>query len=231
VAVVLGVLLFDHLRRVTGKDRWALLGVGLYAGTGLVLGWFTVAKTLGLSALFMFAGTCALTRRGRVATPIGGALLGLAVGNTLNARWHEHRPLPRWPGRRPKLAADTLELSPADSRDGSSRLLLACGNHVGLQEQQPSFELLGSFGCGWDVDGDQVICGFAVADCQDPILHLGDIGSQGRHWIARIIRHEIRGWDIPNNHPKHLVHVLLRRLDLEKKYSYHAADSAPEPCP
>jgi hypothetical protein len=83
VAVLLGVLVFDHLRRTTGKNGWALLGVVLYAGAGLVLGWFTVAKTLGLSALFMFAGTCALTRRGRIATPLGGALLGLAGSTRL----------------------------------------------------------------------------------------------------------------------------------------------------
>jgi hypothetical protein len=83
VAVVLGVLIFDHLRRTTGKDRWALLGVVLYAGTGLVLGWFTVAKTLGPAALLMFAGTCAVTHRSRVATVVGGALLGLAASTRL----------------------------------------------------------------------------------------------------------------------------------------------------
>jgi hypothetical protein len=83
IGLALGVLMFDHLRRTTGKGRWALLGVVLYAGTGLVLGWFTVAKTLGLSALFMFAGTCALTRRGRLAPLVGGALLGLAASTRL----------------------------------------------------------------------------------------------------------------------------------------------------
>src|SRR3954468_3704484 len=40
IAMGTGLLVFDHLRRVTGKDRWGLLGVALYIGSGLVLGWF-----------------------------------------------------------------------------------------------------------------------------------------------------------------------------------------------
>jgi hypothetical protein len=83
VAVGSGLILFDHLRRTTGKPSWGVLGAILYAGNGLVLGWFTVAKTLGLSALFMLAGTAILARRGRNTALFGGALLGLAASTRL----------------------------------------------------------------------------------------------------------------------------------------------------
>jgi hypothetical protein len=83
VAVVLGLLIFDHLRRATGKAAWAAVGVLLYAGSGLALGWFTVSKTLGMSALFMFAGCAVLSRGGRFSSLAAGVLLGLAASTRL----------------------------------------------------------------------------------------------------------------------------------------------------
>jgi hypothetical protein len=83
IAVGIGLILFDHLRRTTGKPLWAAVGAVLYAANGLVLGWFTVAKTLGLSAFFMLAGICLICRRGRYSSLLGGALLGLAASTRL----------------------------------------------------------------------------------------------------------------------------------------------------
>src|SRR5882757_8790153 len=51
IAVAGGVVLFEHLRRATAAG-WALVGVLLFASTGLVLGWFTTVKTYGLASLF-----------------------------------------------------------------------------------------------------------------------------------------------------------------------------------
>jgi hypothetical protein len=38
LSVVIGMVLFEHLLRATGRWGWALLGAALYATAGLVLG-------------------------------------------------------------------------------------------------------------------------------------------------------------------------------------------------
>jgi hypothetical protein len=78
ITIVIGMVLFEHLRRATGRWGWALMGVALYATAGLVLGWFTPVKSLGASALFAFCGTAALAGEGKRSVLIGGVLLGLA---------------------------------------------------------------------------------------------------------------------------------------------------------
>jgi hypothetical protein len=78
LSVVIGMMVFEHLRRATGRWGWALLGATLYASAGLVLGWFTPVKSLGVSALFAFCGTAALAREGRRSILIAGVLLGLS---------------------------------------------------------------------------------------------------------------------------------------------------------
>jgi hypothetical protein len=76
--VVIGLVLFEHLLRATGRWAWALVGVALYASAGLVLGWFSPVKSLGVSALFAFCGTALLARQRRGSLLAAGVLLGLS---------------------------------------------------------------------------------------------------------------------------------------------------------
>jgi hypothetical protein len=78
ITIVIGMMVFEHLRGATGRWGWALVGVALYASAGLVLGWFTPVKSLGVSALFAFCGTAMLAREGRRSILIAGILLGLS---------------------------------------------------------------------------------------------------------------------------------------------------------
>jgi hypothetical protein len=83
IGVGVGMLVFEYLRRATSRDGLGLLGVLLYAASGLVLGWFTPVKTLGISCLFTFGGVCALARGGRRSSLVAGVLLGLGVSARL----------------------------------------------------------------------------------------------------------------------------------------------------
>ena len=78
LTVVVGLVLFEHLLRATGRRGWALVGVALYASAGLVLGWFSPVKSLGVSALLAFCGTALLAREGRRSLVVAGVLLGLS---------------------------------------------------------------------------------------------------------------------------------------------------------
>ena len=74
-AIVLGMLLYFHVRVRHGL--WAgLVAIALYAGSGLVLGYFVVVKTFALTALLVFAAF-ALAEDERWAG--AGLLIGLAV--------------------------------------------------------------------------------------------------------------------------------------------------------
>jgi hypothetical protein len=79
IGIAVGLFLFEHLQQATGRWRWALAGTVLYAGAGLVLGWFTPVKSLGTSTLFTFAAVSLLSREGRRAVLLGGIFLGLAA--------------------------------------------------------------------------------------------------------------------------------------------------------
>ena len=83
IGIAVGLFLFEHLRHATGRWGWALLGTGLYAGAGLVLGWFTPVKSLGTSCLFTFAAVSLLSREGRRSVLVGGIFLGLAAAARL----------------------------------------------------------------------------------------------------------------------------------------------------
>jgi hypothetical protein len=83
IGVGVGMLIFEYLRRATSRDGLGFLGVALYAASGLVLGWFTPVKTLGISCLFTFGGVWALARGGRRSSLVAGILLGLGVSARL----------------------------------------------------------------------------------------------------------------------------------------------------
>jgi hypothetical protein len=84
IAIGLGVLLYSTALRRFGP-RLALLGVGLYASSSLVFGWFSAVKTHGLATLLLFAAYVAVERdmQRRAAWLAGGVLLGLAIDTRL----------------------------------------------------------------------------------------------------------------------------------------------------
>lgn len=75
-----GFLLLEMLLHFRARMRWALVGAGLYAVTGFVGGWFTLAKSFGATAFFLTLGAFLLEV---TATPLlvacGGLALMLAV--------------------------------------------------------------------------------------------------------------------------------------------------------
>ena len=81
LAILLGVLVYFHALRVTGRQTLGLLAAALFAFAGSGAGWFTVVKTFALSTLFLF-GAYAMVFTG--ASPrwrcfVSGLFLGLAV--------------------------------------------------------------------------------------------------------------------------------------------------------
>ena len=83
ISVAIGMMVFEHLLRATGRRGWALFGAALFASTGLVLGWYSPVKSLGISALFAFGGMAVLAREGRRSVLIAGVLLGLTTSARL----------------------------------------------------------------------------------------------------------------------------------------------------
>jgi 4-amino-4-deoxy-L-arabinose transferase-like glycosyltransferase len=85
LATGVGLLLYRHAQ--TRFGRWpALLGVGLYASSGLVFAWYPTVKTYALSTLLLFGAYVLVEGRGAGARWrwLGaGLLLGLAVDTRL----------------------------------------------------------------------------------------------------------------------------------------------------
>lgn len=85
LGIAMGLLLFFHVIRLTGKQLWALLAVILFAFSSLSAGWLSTTKTYSLSTFFVFAAYCALLSD----SPKGwkhfaaGCLLGLAISTRL----------------------------------------------------------------------------------------------------------------------------------------------------
>jgi hypothetical protein len=80
LAVGTGLLLLEILLRTCGRRRWAVVGVALYLATGLAGGWFSIAKSYGLTALLLSLGVLLVEA---AQTPLlvacGGLALALAV--------------------------------------------------------------------------------------------------------------------------------------------------------
>ncbi len=83
-AALTGTLLFEHLRRSIGGISWALLGVLLFACSGLTLTWHTTVKTFSLST-FLLTGSWVLLEQARShrAHGLSGLLLGLSISTRL----------------------------------------------------------------------------------------------------------------------------------------------------
>ena len=85
LAAATGVLLYRYLDRRAGWSV-ALLGVGLFASSTLVLEWFATVKSYPLST-FLVVASCVLLDRARPISPAAwagaGALFALAIGSRL----------------------------------------------------------------------------------------------------------------------------------------------------
>jgi hypothetical protein len=83
-AALTGTLVFEHLRRSIGSIWWALLGVLLFACSGLTLTWHTTVKTFSLSTLLL-TGSWVLLEQARSHRGYGlsGLLLGLSISTRL----------------------------------------------------------------------------------------------------------------------------------------------------
>jgi hypothetical protein len=82
-AVGTGLVVAEEARRRTASTFWGLVALGLYVGSGFVIGWFTIVKTFGLAALLLTGGAVVLQRPSLRAAFAGGLLLALAIGTRL----------------------------------------------------------------------------------------------------------------------------------------------------
>ena len=85
LSVAMGLLLFFHVTRLTGKNGWGLLAVLLFATSSFSIGWFSTAKTYPLSTFLLFAAYLSLfaDRLKDWKYLAAGVLLGLAVSTRL----------------------------------------------------------------------------------------------------------------------------------------------------
>jgi hypothetical protein len=80
LAVGTGLLLLEILLRTCGRKRWAILGVALYLATGLGVGWFSIAKSFGLTAFLLSLGILLLeVAQTPLLVACGGLAFALAV--------------------------------------------------------------------------------------------------------------------------------------------------------
>jgi len=85
LAVLLGLLLYFHSIRITGRRTLGLLAVALFAFSGHAIGWLTVVKTFTVSTLLLFGAYAmfytAVAERWKYL--LSGLFLGLAVDTRL----------------------------------------------------------------------------------------------------------------------------------------------------
>lgn len=85
LAILLGIALYFHAIRATGRRMLGLLAVALFAFTGYAVGWLTVVKTYVLSILLLFCAYAMVFTRiaERWKYLLSGLFLGLAVDTRL----------------------------------------------------------------------------------------------------------------------------------------------------
>ena len=82
LAVAAGGLVYVHVARRHGR-RFGLVALGLFALSGLVLGYFTIVKTFALATLLLVGALVAVEARKRPRWLLAGLLAGLAVDTRL----------------------------------------------------------------------------------------------------------------------------------------------------
>ncbi|MCG5053873.1 MAG: DUF2029 domain-containing protein [Myxococcales bacterium] len=86
VAVATGMFLFEYVWRATRSRGWAFVSLVAFVGSGYVLGWLTIAKTYGLTAMFVMAGAVMLILdRSRWTSFAAGMCFALATETRLYA--------------------------------------------------------------------------------------------------------------------------------------------------
>jgi len=85
LGIAMGLLLFFHVRNLTGKQTWGLLAAILFAANSFSVGWFATTKTYPLSTFLLFSAYLSL-----YADPLkdwkylaAGLFLGLAISTRL----------------------------------------------------------------------------------------------------------------------------------------------------
>ncbi|MGH8003319.1 MAG: glycosyltransferase family 39 protein, partial [Limisphaerales bacterium] len=85
LGVAMGLLLFFHIVRLTGKQIWGLLAVMLFAFSSFSIGWFATTKTYPLSTFLLFAAYLSLfsDRLKNWKYVMAGVFLGLTISTRL----------------------------------------------------------------------------------------------------------------------------------------------------
>ena len=83
LTALLGLIVYGHVCRLTGKSLAGLSAVLLFTASTLVLAWYPIAKTFSLAGLFLFSAYVMVSCLSPASSPwwmvYGGLLLGLSV--------------------------------------------------------------------------------------------------------------------------------------------------------
>ena len=85
LGIAMGLLLFFHVRNLTGKQTWGLLAAILFAASSFSVGWFATTKTYPLSTFLLFSAYLSLyaDRLKNWKYLAAGLFLGLAISTRL----------------------------------------------------------------------------------------------------------------------------------------------------
>ncbi len=86
LTVALGLAIYGHVCRETGRVLAGLSAVLLFAAGTLVFAWFPIAKTYSLAGLFLFLAYAIVSRLSPASSPWWMACGGLSLGLSMDAR-------------------------------------------------------------------------------------------------------------------------------------------------
>jgi 4-amino-4-deoxy-L-arabinose transferase-like glycosyltransferase len=86
LTTLLGLLVFWHICRVTGKSVAGLTAVVLFAASTFIFAWYPIAKTYSLAGMFLFSAYVIVSRLSTVSSPWWMACSGLLLGLSVDTR-------------------------------------------------------------------------------------------------------------------------------------------------
>jgi Dolichyl-phosphate-mannose-protein mannosyltransferase len=86
LTTLLGLLMFWHICRATGKSVAGLTAVVLFAASTFVFAWYPIAKTYSLAGLFLFSAYVIVSRLSPASSPWWMACNGLLLGLSVDTR-------------------------------------------------------------------------------------------------------------------------------------------------